>query len=65
MIIDLNGKTKQELISLLERVKLSTADYEVKKKNIQNIESRLYGEKHDIILKNIEEGMADIDDLQN
>lgn len=63
MIINLDGKTKKELIQLLESIKTSSADYELKKKNIANIENKLYGDKKKELLKEIEDGMADLDDI--
>ena len=62
-IIDLTNKTKYELIKLLEIIAISDADDETKRINTENINNKLYGNKK--ILKDIEDGQADYDDILN
>lgn len=64
MILDLEGKTPSELKTLLETVKVSDAPFEVRQKNIENIEKALrISLGNPEVIKDILAGQADIDDL--
>lgn len=64
-MINLEKKTPAELIALSDAVKVSDLSYEEKTKLLTDIDFKLNGGiyKNDAILKSIEEGAADIDDL--
>ena len=65
MKIDLENKTPQQLQRLLDSVKASDLPVVEKGKLIEEIEYRLTGRRYtdSQILKDIEAGMAEIDDL--
>ena len=65
MKIDLKRKTPLELKSLLDSVKVSDLPVDEKGKLIEEIEYRLTGRRYtdSQVLKDIEEGMAEIDDI--
>lgn len=64
-MIDLSKKTPKELIKLLDNVKVSDLDFNEKTALIKEIEFKLNGtrDKNIEALKQIEEGMAEIDDI--
>lgn len=65
MILNLQNKTPSELKTLLESVKVSDAPFEVRQKNIQNIEKALrISLGNSEVIKDILAGQADIDDLK-
>lgn len=64
MILDLKGKTPSELNALLDKVKISDAPLEIREKNINNIKKALrISQGNPEVLKDIEAGQADIDDI--
>lgn len=64
-MIDLSKKTPKELIKLLDNVKVSDLEFDKKTALIKEIEFKLNGtrDKNIEALKQIEEGMAEIDDI--
>lgn len=64
-MIDLSKKTPRELIKLLDSVKVSDLEFDEKTALIKEIEFKLNGTRDKKIeaLKQIEEGMAEIDDI--
>ena len=65
MKIDLKRKTPLELKKLLDSVKVSDLPVVEKGKLIEDIEYRLNGQRYtnSQVLKDIEDGMAEIDDI--
>lgn len=66
-MISLEGKTPKELRKLMDDVKVSNLSYEEKTAYINAIKQKLNGAnyKNKMLLKEIEEGQADISDLGN
>lgn len=66
MKIDLSNKTPLELKKLLDSVKVSDLPVVEKGKLIEEIEYRLTGRRYTDkqVLKDIEEGQAELDDYQ-
>lgn len=66
-MINLEDKTPKELRKLMDSVKVSDLSYEEKTAYINAIEQKLNGAdyKNKMLLKEIEEGQADISDLGN
>ena len=66
MKIDLSNKSPKQLLSLIDKVKVSDLSFNEKTELIKEIEFKLYG-KRDInyeALKTIEESQPDLDDLK-
>lgn len=64
MILDLTDKTPIQLKQLLERVKVSDAPFEVRQKNIENIQKALkITEGNPDVIKDILAGQPDLDDI--
>ena len=66
MKIDLSNKSPKQLLSLIDKVKVSDLSFNEKTELIKEIEFKLYG-KRDInyeALKTIEESQLDLDDLK-
>lgn len=64
-MINLEDKTPHELRKLMDSVKVSDLSYEEKTAYIEAIEIKLNGAnyKNKMLLKEIEEGQADIEDI--
>ena len=65
MKIDLSNKSPRQLLSLIDKVKVSDLSFNEKTEIIKEIEFKLYG-KRDInyeALKTIEESQPDLDDV--
>ena len=62
-MLDLDCRTDEELKELRQNVMTSNADVATKVANIEAIDSKILGKNYKAILKDIKDGMADIDDL--
>lgn len=64
MKLNLENKTRKELLELLDNVKISDAPIEIKEKAIDEINIKLNGHfRNDNLFKDIEESQADISDI--
>lgn len=64
-MINLENKTPKQLVELSDAVKVSDLDYGEKTRLLEEIDYKLNGKRYskDEVLKDIEDGQADIDDL--
>lgn len=66
MAINLENRTPHELRNLLDQVKISDLPFDEKKRIIEEIQARLTGAqtiRQSQILKDIDEGQGDMDDI--
>ena len=61
---NLKGKSNSELFALIDKIKVSDLDIKDKDTLLKEIEYKLGLVKRDDILKDIEEGKADIGDIE-
>ncbi|MDR2789766.1 MAG: hypothetical protein LBB59_02170 [Campylobacteraceae bacterium] len=66
MVINLENRTPHELKNLLDQVKISDLPFDEKKRIIEEIQAKLTGAqtiRQSQILRDIDEGQGDMDDI--